>query len=271
MDTVGAQSWNGSLMETLIENCFHLHCGIAGNPKVQRLKMFCFSASLWGCFVYFCIINTATDVSIFWLSLLNCHFCVWKILKCLSICRLVFEFIRFCVAVSVVLIMPNLRGWLAQVPRSGFRGLRTLGDLSWEVKKTVQTVPPLAQQVVSGEFSFWCFPSHHQPLIDLTYWRTKILRERSMKPNLPGCNHTKHTLAFCHNDQPQKMCPACERCERNEALAVHPSSFGRHQNHQQVFWVVKDWEFFQTQKPACWNRSWVERSIQKSHRLNVQG
>ena len=36
----------------LPKKCFHLHwfC-IAGNPKVQKLKMFCFSAALWGCFV----------------------------------------------------------------------------------------------------------------------------------------------------------------------------------------------------------------------------
>lgn len=114
MDTVGAQSWNGSLMETLIKIVFfHLHCGIAGNPKVQRLKMFCFSASLCGCVVYFCIIDTATDMFIFWLSLLNCHCWVWKILNCLSICRLVFAFIRFLLQFLCFLSCPTWEaGWL---------------------------------------------------------------------------------------------------------------------------------------------------------------
>lgn len=118
MDTVGAQSWNGSLMETLIKIVFfHLHCGIAGNPKVQRLKMFCFSASLCGCVVYFCIIDTVTDVFIFWfviakLSLLGLKDSQLFVNLSSSLC-----IHPFFVAVSVLLIMPNLRGWVAQVAR----------------------------------------------------------------------------------------------------------------------------------------------------------
>lgn len=119
MDTVGAQSWNGSLMETLIKIVFfHLHCGIAGNPKVQRLKMFCFSASLYGCVVYFCIIDTATDMFIFWfviakLSLLGLKDSQLFVNLSSSLC--IHPFLT--VAVSVLLIMPNLRGWVAQVAR----------------------------------------------------------------------------------------------------------------------------------------------------------
>ena len=69
MDTVGAQSWNGSLMETLIKIVFfHLHlrhCGKPKGPKAEDVLFLCVSIRMcciflyhWYCdgYVYFLIV-----------------------------------------------------------------------------------------------------------------------------------------------------------------------------------------------------------------------
>ncbi len=219
----------------LPKKCFHLHwfC-IAGNPKVQKLKMFCFSAALWGCFVLLILRQMCfcSDCIIAKLSLLcfkdsqmfvNLSSSLWihPFFCCSFLCGFYHTPFERLVGSREDIFMRLV------ISRYIEHGLAP-GMSSWTQVwlANLANYPSLGSPSSFGKGFLWIFPWHHQTisnpsLIDLTSEQNPTRKVDETHSWCSNCHsqfpmqffhndmspkHTTPGLAFCHNDQPQKVC-----------------------------------------------------------------